>query len=184
VPPIALIQLESNPLFYGQKHLIAGLRCTLCQKVFRAEVPETISNKPKYDPSCYASLVYHHYGAGLPMYRIQRIQLAQGVPLAASTQWDLINQFTRASLLPIFEVLEKQVAESNKFFWDDTNSKLLSIQQKGKNCYTTVITGMQGDQKIHLFYTSQHYAAKNVLSTVHKIIPSPCDQILECVNYD
>ena len=158
---MALIHLESKPLFHGEKHLINGLRCSVCLKTFRAEISEEIKSKPKYDPSCYASLVYHHYGAGLPMYRIQRIQAAQGVPLAGSTQWDLINRFAKASLLPIFEVLEKIAAQSSCFFWDDTNNKLLSIKKTSKNCYTTVITGVTGDTKIHLFYTSESYAAKN-----------------------
>lgn len=162
LPDSVCIRLTSQPLFTGTKHLQEQLRCNLCQTIFKAPVPKEVVNKPKYDDSCYASLIYYHYGSGLPLYRIQRTQAAQGVPLATSTQWGMIETFTRNTLYPVFNVLEDLCAQSSHLFWDDGHNKILSLPKKSKHCYTTVITGKLEGKIIRILYTNEKQAGKEI----------------------
>ena len=85
------------------------LRCHLCGKVFTAPVPEGIGDS-KYDHTVASMIGLLKYGSGLPFNRLERLQGSCEIPLAASTQWDIVHG--AASLItPAYDELVRQAAQ-------------------------------------------------------------------------
>ena len=64
------------------------LRCHLCGKLFTAPVPDGVGDE-RYDHMVASMIGLLKYGSGLPFNRLQRLQGTCGIPLAASTQWEI-----------------------------------------------------------------------------------------------
>jgi hypothetical protein len=88
--PARLMRIVAQPLFQATLYELERLRCALCGAVFTAPAPPEAGTS-KYDPSVGTMLGLMRYGAGQPMYRMDQWQTHFGVPLPASTQWELIE---------------------------------------------------------------------------------------------
>ena len=88
--PGVFIQVIGSPLATATRYNMQKLRCTLCQTIYQASLPEGISNK-KYDENFVAMLMINKYFISVPFYRQDRLQNYLGVPLPSSTQWDLMH---------------------------------------------------------------------------------------------
>jgi hypothetical protein len=112
------------------------------------------------------------YGAGLPMYRTGKWQNHFGVPLLASTQWELIEA---ASEIPqvIYEALIGVAAQGQLLFNDDTHMRVQSVrqeiatadtgsEQERTGIFTTSIISKTGQRQIALFFTGQKRAGENL----------------------
>ena len=66
------------------------LRCNLCGEVFTAPEPEGIGPE-KYDETTAAMIALLKYGSGMPFYRLEKLEQALGIPLPASTQWEIVE---------------------------------------------------------------------------------------------
>ena len=66
------------------------------------------------------------YGSGLPFNRLEGLQGDLGVPLPASTQWDIVEAVA-ASLAPAFDELIRQAAQGEVLHNDDTTVKILEL---------------------------------------------------------
>jgi hypothetical protein len=66
------------------------------------------------------------YGSGMPHYRLARLQQSLGVPLAESTQWELLVPLFQAAQ-PIFDELLRQTAQGSVFHNDDTSMRILEL---------------------------------------------------------
>jgi transposase len=66
------------------------LRCNLCGEVFTAQPPNNVGSD-KYDETAGAMIAMLKYGSGVPFYRIEKLQESMGIPLPASTQWDIVE---------------------------------------------------------------------------------------------
>jgi transposase len=66
------------------------LRCNLCGEVFTAKPPDNVGTE-KYDETAGAMIAMLKYGSGTPFYRIEKLQESLGIPLPASTQWDIVG---------------------------------------------------------------------------------------------
>ena len=86
--PAQLLWIMARPMFEATIYELQRLRCALCGALFTAPAPPPVA-AGKYDPSVGTMLAVLRYGAGLPMYRIEKWQAYFGVPMAASTQWEL-----------------------------------------------------------------------------------------------
>ena len=81
--------------FVGQAPLQATvyrmqrLRCHLCGKVFTAPAPDGVGDE-KYDHTVASMIGLLKYGSGFPFNRQQRLQGNCEIPLAASTQWEIV----------------------------------------------------------------------------------------------
>jgi transposase len=58
------------------------------------------------------------YGAGVPFYRLEKLQEKLGIPLPASTQWELVRE-AAPDLAPAHEELVRTAAQSSLFHNDD-----------------------------------------------------------------
>jgi transposase len=67
------------------------LRCNLCGEVFEADAPEGVGEK-KYDESAGAMVGLLRYGSGVPFYRLAGLEENLGIPLPASTQWEIVAE--------------------------------------------------------------------------------------------
>jgi len=106
-------------VYYLQK-----LRCNPCGALFTAKLPEGVDAEPKYDPTVGSIIALLKYGNGMPFHRQEILQGSVGVPLPASTQWDIVNaQAERAE--PVFQELAWQAAQGDVVHNDDTGVKIL-----------------------------------------------------------
>jgi len=112
-------------VYYLQK-----LRCNPCGALFTAELPDhaahgaRVDAEPKYDPTVGSMIALLKYGNGMPFHRQEILQGSVGVPLPASTQWDIVNaQAERAE--PVFQELAWQAAQGDVVHNDDTGVKIL-----------------------------------------------------------
>ena len=102
------------------------LRCNLCGGVFTTQTPEGVSETKKYDATVGSMIALLKYGTGMPFNREETLQAGLGVPLPASTQWDIVNaQAKRAE--PVFEELIRQAAQGGGVHHDDTGVKILEV---------------------------------------------------------
>lgn len=107
-------------VYYLQK-----LRCNPCGALFTAALPEGVDREQKYDPTVGSMIALLKYGNGMPFHRQEILQESVGVPLPASTQWDIVNaQAERAE--PVFQELARQAAQGDVLHNDDTGVKILA----------------------------------------------------------
>ena len=102
-------------------------RCNLCGKVFTAPLPEE-AGKEKYDETAGAMVALLKYGGGLPFHRLEKLQDSLGVPLPASTQWEIVER-TADQIHPVYRELIRQAAQGEIFHNDDTTMKILANLQ-------------------------------------------------------
>lgn len=151
-----------------------SLRCGACGAVFTAEAPEGASRQ-KYDASAGSAVAVLKYGHGFPFYRLEQLQKSLGIPLPASTQWQLVEQ--KASLvLPVYEALVAQAARGEVLHNDDTTMKILQYlgkraeqsekpdRQDGGRCgiFTTGIVSLVEGHRIALFFSGRQHAGENL----------------------
>ena len=98
-------------------------RCNLCGKVFTAPLPEE-AGKEKYDETAGAMVALLKYGGGLPFHRLEKLQESLGVPLPASTQWEIVER-TADQIHPVYRELMRQAAQGEILQNDDTTMKIL-----------------------------------------------------------
>jgi transposase len=148
------------------------LRCNLCGEVYTAEAPEGVGDE-KYDESATAMTGMLKYGAGLPFNRIEKLQAGMGIPLPASTQWELVEDGAE-KLEPAYEELIDQAAQSDVLHNDDTTMKVLDLSREqleaasaggplertGVN--TSGIIALKGERAIALFFTGRQHAGENL----------------------
>jgi transposase len=87
------------------------LRCSLCGKVFTAEAPEGVGDD-KYDIGAGAMVALLKYGTGVPFYRLESLQDSLGIPLPASTQWEIVEEMGR-KIDPVYRELVHHAAQGD-----------------------------------------------------------------------
>ena len=144
------------------------LRCNLCGKVFTAPVPEE-AGEDKYDETAGAMVTLLRYGSGLPFNRLEKLQDSLGLPLAASTQWEMAEK-TADKIYPAYDELIRQAAQSNLFYHDDTLMKILANlkeietedERSRKGSFTTGVLAMRDERPMALFFTGPNHAGENL----------------------
>ena len=166
--PARLVCVIAQPIFNATLYELERLRCALCGKVFTAPVPAQ-AGTAKYHPSVGTMLAIQRYGAGLPMYRIAKWQEYFGVPLPASTQWELIDATATAPQV-IYDTLIGLGAQGTLIHNDDTFMRVQSLrreiaaQKEGgrTGIFTTNLLCQTGSNQIALFFTGCKHAGENL----------------------
>lgn len=108
------------------------------------------------------------YGSGVPFYRIEKLQESMGMPLPASTQWDVVENAANRGPYPAYRELIRQAAQGNVIHNDDTPMKILELvkevnqQSSRTGIFTTGMMSIVEDRKIALFFTGQKHAGENM----------------------
>ena len=183
--PSPLLRITGVAPFTATIYELERRRCNLCGEVSTAPAPAGVG-EAKYDHSVAALLGLLRYGAGLPMNRIERLQLALGIPLPASTQWELLLE-AAGLLAPAQAELIRQAAQGQVMYNDDTVMRILEraeIAREGRKAvYTSAILSKVGEHRIALFITGHNHAGENleaVLKHRAENLPAPiqmCDAL-------
>jgi len=173
--PARLVRIVAQPIFPATVFELERLRCALCGALFTAPAPPE-AGLGKYDPSVGTLLALLRYGAGLPMYRTGKWQNHFGVPLPASTQWELIEASSQTPQL-IYEALIGVAAQGHLLHNDDTHMRIQSVRQEiaaagsepeRTGIFTTSIISQTGQRRIALFFTGQKQAGENLNQLLHR----------------
>lgn len=167
------IRITGGAPLSGKRYECDAYRCNLCNKVFKADLPEE-AGKDKYDETVASTIGVLKYGSGLPFNRLAKLQESVGVPVPASTQWDIVDQ-AGVKLSIGYEELIRSAAQGNILHNDDTPSKILSLMEENskkeeefqdpplrKGMFTTGIISIFNGHKIAIFNTGRKHAGENL----------------------
>jgi hypothetical protein len=179
--PHRFIRLIGNSPIEAEVHEAAQLRCGGCGKVHHAELPPEIG-EAKADPSANAIVATFRYGLGVPHFRLATIQRILGVPLPASTQYEMV-EFLWTQAAPVFRELLQQAAGWPLMFIDDTPAKILELLKDKEarkaagervGIFTTALVARQAGREIHLFFTGRKHAGENLAELLnHREVDLP-----------
>lgn len=162
-PKIQVRVIGQAPLhanIYGMERF----RCNLCGQTFAADSPPGLCDD-KYEASAVAMVAALKYGSGMPFSRIESMQESLGVPLPASTQWDLMEDAAE-ELKPVFQKLCELAAQGEQLHIDDTSMKILSVPRMESDTrtglFTTGVVSVHPARRIGLYFTGTHHAGENI----------------------
>lgn len=174
--PGVVIRITGHAPVQARVFELQRLRCHLCGKVFTAQAPEGVGSD-KYDATAASMIALLKYGSGLPFNRLQRLQGNLGLPLPASTQWDIVNTAARR-IEPVYRELVRQAAQGQILHNDDTTMTILALMgerakrdataedtPQRKAVFTSGIVSTNEGRRIALFFTGRKHAGEN-LATV------------------
>jgi transposase len=124
--PGVLIRFVGQPPVAAAIYELEKLRCNLCGEIFTAQPPEGIAGAEKYDATVASMIALLKYGTGQPFHRQDKLQKSLGVPLPASTQWEIVA-VAAAELTPASDELIRQAAQGAVVHNDDTTVKILEL---------------------------------------------------------
>jgi transposase len=204
--PGVLVRLVGQSPIQAKIYEIQKLRCNLCGIVFTAKTPEGIGTE-KYDATSGSMVALLKYGSGMPFNRIEGLQDNLGIPLPASTQWDIVEAKAER-IAPAFDELIRQAADGEVVYNDDTTVKILEMMgQRAKaavfaeapsmedadesskkkperrGLFTSGIVSTREGRQIVLFFSGRQHAGENlkdVLSRRAETLAAPiqmCDAL-------
>lgn len=174
--PAVLIRFVGQAPLVATVYRLQKLRCHLCGKIFTASAPPDAADA-KYDATVASMIGLLKYGSGLPFNRLQRLQGNCEIPLAASTQWDIVH--AAASLIgPAYEELIRQAAQGEVLYNDDTTVKILELMgERAKQTtepefdehdpnrtglFTSGVVATHEGRRIALFFSGRRHAGENL----------------------
>ena len=187
LPPGVEMRLDGHALVSAVRYALEKLRCSACGQIFTASVPAA-AGMEKYTARARAVLALARYYLGLPWHGLEGFQALVGVPVPDATQWDQ-GEIVGDCSYPIFLQLEKEAAQGEVIFQDDTSGRVLTLIEENQiarakaraqgKTKTEERTGMQttalvvqvGDQRICLYYTGRRHAGENLEALLVKRDP-------------
>jgi transposase len=198
--PGVLVRITGQPPLAATIYQLQKLRCHLCGQVFTAPAPEAAGDR-KYDATAGSMVGLLKYGSGLPFNRLEGLQGHMGIPLPASTQWDIV-QAVATNLAPAFEELIRQAAQGEVLHNDDTTVRILELmgqrgrpevlagaQEEGNDAderrglFTSGVVALRDGRRVALFFSGRRHAGENlaeVLKLRAEQLPPPiqmCDAL-------
>ena len=172
--PGLLVRIKGLPPLGATLYELEKLRCNLCGAVFTAKAPPGIGEK-KYDETAVSMVALLKYGAGFPFNRLEKLEGNLGIPLPASTQWDLVKDAAK-QLEPVFDTLIDKAAQGEVLHNDDTPMKILELMAENQEqtektpertgLFTSGIISKCAEQLIALFFTGRSHAGENLQSVL------------------
>jgi len=87
------------------------------------------------------------YGTGVPFKRLERLQEHLGMPLPATTQWDLMAAAPKL-IRPVQEELIRQAAQGSVMHNDDTGMRILRLTREPGDERTGTFTAHAADASV------------------------------------
>jgi transposase len=109
------------------------------------------------------------YGSGMPFYRLEKLEQVLGIPLPASTQWEIVEEAAEVIQTARDELI-RQAAQGEVLHNDDTSMRVLRLArepaQGGKadrtGVFTSGIVSTQQGRRIALYFTGRQHAGENL----------------------
>ena len=128
--PKVLVRFRGQAPLGATVFRLGRLRCNLCLTVFTAKPPEEVGSE-KYDATAASMIALLRYGTGVPWNRLEGLEAGFGIPLPASTQWDVTERGYKKIAVAV-EELKNEAAQGDVFYNDDTPVKILSLMKENK----------------------------------------------------
>ena len=165
--PRRLVRIVGQAPLRATVYELQRLRCNLCGEVYSAEEPEGVGEE-KYDESAAAMIAQLKYGTGVPFYRQEQLGNNLGIPLPASTQWEIVEEAAEL-IKPARDELIREAAGGEVLHNDDTHMKVLGLQRtiakeggERTGIFTSGIVATRAGRKIALFFTGRQHAGENL----------------------
>jgi transposase len=176
--PAVLVRIAGQAPIQATVYEMERWRCNLCGEVFTAEAPKGVG-PAKWDEAAASMVALLKYGTGVPFYRLEQLQKSLGIPLPASTQWEMVKEAAEA-IEPAWEELIRQAAQGEVFHNDDTTAVILeAIRERREReqtagsedrhdpgertgTFTSGIVSIVQGRKIALFFTGHQHAGENL----------------------
>jgi hypothetical protein len=158
------------------------LRCNLCGEIFTAPTPAGLGEE-KYDAKSAAMIALLRYGSGFPGYRLEQLQGSLGMPLPASTQWEIAEE-TADEIQPALDELIRQAAQGDVVYNDDTPMRILALMNATQRAipedagtddppqrtgmFTSGIVSTRAGRPIALFFTGRQHAGENLRDVLQR----------------
>ena len=170
--PARLVRIKGGAPLEAEVIEKERLRCALCGEIFTAKSPEGVGEE-KYDATARSMMAILRYGTGLPLTRLEKLQGSLGVPLPASTQWEVVKQASSV-FFPAHAELIRQAAQGEVLHNDDTSMKILELMKEDRErknrgdppdrtgMFTSAIVSVREEVRIAMFFTGRAHAGENL----------------------
>lgn len=171
--PAVLVRIRGVAPLGATVYECDRLRCNACGEVFTAEAPDGVG-PDKYDETAASMIGLFRYGTGVPFNRIARLEQSFGIPLPATTQWEVVERGA-GLIAPAHQELIRQAAQGKLLHNDDTKMRVLELMahsrreaddeddtssDKRTGIVTSGILAVAGGHQIALFFTGPRHAGE------------------------
>ena len=168
--PKTLIRIVGQAPLKATVFEMERLRCNACCQVFTAEEPAGVG-AGKYDMTAVAMIALLKYGTGMPFNRMERLEEQLGMPLAAATQWELMEAAAKP-IEPVLEEFIRQAAQGSVMHNDDTSMRVLKLVRSNDDgrsgVFTSGIVSISVGRKIALYFTGWKHAGENLADVLRR----------------
>jgi hypothetical protein len=173
--PAVFVRFTGQAPLQATVYQLQRVRCNLCGAVFTAEPPAEMGRQ-KYDHTVASMIGLLKYASGLPFNRAQRLQANCQIPLAASTQWEIVHAASLLLLVALDELI-RQAAQGEVVYNDDTYVRILELMgERAKKSpppedlrdpdrtglYTSGVVATRQGRRIALFFSGCQHAGENL----------------------
>lgn len=173
--PAVIVRVRGQAPLMARVWALERLRCNLCGEVFTAKAPDGVGEE-KYDEAAKAMMALLRYGKGFPFNRLEKLEGNLGIPLAASTQWEIVEDLS-GILSPAYHELIRQAAQGEVLHNDDTPMKILRLVEPGtgggrdppreegakrRGVFTSGIVSVLEGRRMAVFFTGPRHAGENL----------------------
>lgn len=162
--PRTLVRIMGQAPLQATVYELDRLRCNLCGEVFTAQEPEGVGPE-KYDETTAAMIALLKYGSGMPFYRLEKLEHLLGIPLPASTQWEIVEEAAEVIQAARDELI-RQAAQGEVLHNDDTSMRVLHLAREPSDertgVFTSGVVSTKPGQRIALYFTGRQHAGENL----------------------
>src|SRR5580693_6573899 len=162
--PATLIRIVGQPPLEATVFEMERLRCNGCGEVFTAGEPPA-AGPEKFDATAVVMIALLKYGTGMPFNRMERLEGQLGIPLPATTQWELMEAAAKW-LKPLLDEFIRQAAQGGVMHNDDTSMRILQMARSRDDgrtgTFTSGIVSICGGWKIALYFSGWKHAGENL----------------------
>jgi transposase len=183
--PQVLVRIVGQAPLAATVYSLERLRCGACGQVFTAQEPEGVGPE-KYDETAAAMIAQLKYGSGTPFYRLEQLEGQLGIPLAAATQWEVVEEAAEL-IKPARDELIRQAAQGEVVHNDDTSMCVLRLAREPSDeragVFTSGIVSTGQGWKIALYFTGRQHVGENIAEVLKRRaveLPAPiqmCDAL-------
>jgi transposase len=171
--PRRLVRIVGQAPLTATVYELERLRCNLCGEVYSADAPEGVG-EDKYDESAAAMIAQLKYGTGMPFYRLEDLEQNLGIPLPASTQWEIVEEAAELVKAARDELI-REAAQGEVLHNDDTSMKVLALRRaiaeeagERTGIFTSGVVSTAEGRKIALFFTGRQHAGENLAEVLKR----------------
>jgi transposase len=180
--PRTLVRVVGQAPLAATVYELDRLRCNLCGEVFTAPEPEGIGPE-KYDETTAAMIALLKYGSGMPFYRLEKLEQLLGIPLPASTQWEIAEEAAEVIKAAPNELI-RQAAQGNVLHNDDTGMRVLRMAREPSDdrtgVFTSGIVSTQQGRRIAMYFTGRQHAGENLRDVLQHRVQDLATPIQMC----